>query len=241
MLDRVTVITFAGTEIHKIIQKQFVENWGSYFGNCISYDLDWLKNQEFFHNSQHLFKYEKYCGYFLWKPWIIFDTLLKTNTEYVLYCDSNLIFKDIAGFERIFYPMMDENNIFLIKHVPWINKDWTKRDTFVYMDADKPRFWNAHQIWSVCMAFGKRYVTAHILEDYLRFCRDERLVTDNPNTCGLPNLDGFREHRWEQSVMSILAEEYRIPTVSDIEMFQYVDKFYPKDLLEYKKKYGNVS
>jgi hypothetical protein len=42
--------------------------------------------------------------------------------------------------------------------------------------------------------------------------RDPRLLCDGPNTCGLPNFQGFREHRHDQSITTILAMKHRIET-----------------------------
>lgn len=48
------------------------------------------------------------------------------------------------------------------------------------------------------------------VEEWLRYCRDERILTDIPNESGYPNLTGFVDHRHDQSVLSLLAEKYHI-------------------------------
>ena len=42
--------------------------------------------------------------------------------------------------------------------------------------------------------------------------RDARILCDGPNVCGLPNLDGFRDHRHDQSILTILAIKHGIKT-----------------------------
>jgi hypothetical protein len=36
-------------------------------------------------------------------------------------------------------------------------------------------------------------------------CEDVRMVSDLPNTQGLPNLPSFSDHRHDQSLLTILA------------------------------------
>jgi hypothetical protein len=85
------------------------------------------------------------------------------------------------------------------------------------------------------MGFENNLENKYLLSEYLSYCRDERVLTELPNQCGLENLDGFREHRWEQSIMSLLVEKHKIPTYYwDYEMIHYVDKYYDEDLLKLK-------
>ena len=42
--------------------------------------------------------------------------------------------------------------------------------------------------------------------------RDPRILCDGPNTCGLPNFEGFRDHRHDQSITTILAMKHGIET-----------------------------
>ncbi len=37
--------------------------------------------------------------------------------------------------------------------------------------------------------------------------KDERLSTDSNNQCGLPNYEGFREHRHDQSIFILLTKK----------------------------------
>ncbi len=235
MLNDTVVITFSGTPIHRQLQLDFHKKFAGNFYRGIAYTYDWLLNEGYISDPRykHMFKYEKYCGYFMWKPIIISDAL-NLYDKNILYCDSNLIFKNFSGFEKIFNETMERDGIFLIKHKPHINKDWTKRDTFIYMDTDEERYWNAHQVWSVCMGFSNNNLCLDLLTDYLIYCSNPNLVTELPNVLGKDNLPGFREHRWEQSVMSILAEKYNVKGVWDTDLFQYIDKYYPPELNQYK-------
>ncbi len=236
MLNDTIVITFSGTPIHRGMQLDFHKRFAGHFYQGISYTYDWLENEGFVKDYWQMFKYEKYAGYFMWKPLIISATLNYKKNKNVLYCDSNLVFKDFAGFEKIYTETMKKESIFLIKHKPYLNKDWTKRDAFVLMDADNEKYWDAHQVWSVCMGFSQSWLSREFLTDYIFYCSNPQIVTELPNVCGREDFSGFREHRWEQSVVSILAEKYNIKGVWDTDLFPYIDKYYPHELNQYKEE-----
>ena len=74
-------------------------------------------------------------GYFLWKSFIINDAINKLN-------DGDLIFYSDVG--DMFHPELisfveetieDDPCLFMVGNS--INKDWTRRDCFVYMDCDE--------------------------------------------------------------------------------------------------------
>ncbi len=46
--------------------------------------------------------------------------------------------------------------------------------------------------------------TRHLVAEWLRYAGDARVVTDLPNQMGLPDLDGFIDHRFDQSILSNL-------------------------------------
>jgi len=209
-----------------------------YFHNHIKWTGDLLKETEFYKNNLDIFKYKKYFGYFLWKPYIILSTMINYEGENknILYCDSNLRFRSIGSFEYSFNQWLEKEKIFLVKHDHHYNYEWTKRDTFILMDADEEKYWNAQQRWSILLGTTISEFPYRFFYRYLNFCKDINIVTEEPNVCGLPNLEGFREHRWEQSVLSILAEKYNIDGPTDIEMLKYYDKIYSPELLEMKSK-----
>lgn len=236
MLENTTVITYH-SPTHVRFYEHFRDNYNHNFKSHISYTMDWVKSQPFYKENIKMFSYVKYFGYFLWKPFIIDDALNRAETDNILYCDSNIRFKNIPMFNEIYNDAINKSGYFFVKHKNFLNREWTKRDTFYYMGMDGDEFWNANQIWSVIMGFRKGYETDILINNYLQFCRDERIVTELPNTCGLSNLPGFREHRWEQSVMSILVKYFQIPVYYyDTEVIHYVDKYYDDDLLKLKEE-----
>ncbi len=58
-----------------------------------------------------------------------------------------------------------------------------------------------------------------LVAEWLESCRDRRVLTDEPNTCGLPNLPGFVDHRHDQSVLSLQAGR------RNLELFRHPSQF----------------
>jgi len=65
-------------------------------------------------------------------------------------------------------------------------------------------------------------------EECLRFAQDPRILTEAPNTCGLANYPDFFEHRFDQSILSLLARKYEIAVVPDIS--QWGNTFRPPEI-----------
>ena len=94
-----------------------------------------------------------------------------------------------------------------------LQRTWTKRDCFVLMQADAPEYWDALQLDASIQIYRAGVKARSFLLDLQDAMRDPRLLCDGPNTCGLPNLEGFREHRHDQSITTILAMKHGIETV----------------------------
>ena len=47
------------------------------------------------------------------------------------------------------------------------------------------------------------------LEKLLNYSTDKRIITDDPNTQGLPNYPGFKSNRHDQTVLSILYKKFK--------------------------------
>ena len=235
MLNNTCVITFSGSPVHRDYQKEFHRLYGHLFGKHIEYTYDWLKTTDFFYNNSQVFKYDKYAGYFLWKPYIINKTLRENPDMEVLYCDSNLRFTNWSSFENVYLTLMDLQGAFFVKHDNFVNRDWTKRDTFIMMRCDEEKYWNAHQVWTPLMGFSHTKNIQTLLNDYMTACRVPEVVTEIPNVYG-ENLPGFREHRWEQSVMSILVEKYGYNGIPDSQMMKWITKEYSPELIKMKEE-----
>ena len=54
----------------------------------------------------------------------------------------------------------------------------------------------------------KQNLLNFFLSEYLYYAQDKRIITDDPNELGVSNYEGFRDHRHDQSILSLLTKKY---------------------------------
>lgn len=185
---------------------------------CIPYKKAALKNTEFYRKNKKILEKERGAGYWLWKPYIIHKTLTEADEgDIVIYSDSGA--EIIAPLEPLIDLCKEKNGILLFqvhsqngKHT---NIKWTKRDCFILMDADEARYHNAEQVAGSPQVYIKNSRNIAFVEEWLNHCTDERILTDIPNNCGFENYQEFKDHRHDQSVISILAVKHGIEIFRD--------------------------
>jgi hypothetical protein len=125
----------------------------------------------------------------------------------LFWVDSNHIFIEDP---QIIIDFAIKNNIFCHDHygVKYLNKCWTCRDTFVNMGCDELRYWNSRHLQVNTIAFLKNKHSVNFIEEWKNNSLEKRIILGEGK---YPNLDGFKEHRHEQSIFSILVEKYKIP------------------------------
>lgn len=189
---------------------------------CISYNKSVLQKTEFYKKYKNILDQERGAGYWLWKPFIILEAL--RSAEYgdiVIYSDSGA--EVLAPLEPLTDLCQQKGGILLFNvHTPngkHTNIMWTKRDCFVLMDADEPRFHNAEQVAGSPQLYQKNPRSIAFLEEWLNYCTDERILTDIPNRCGYANYPKFKDHRHDQSVLSLLVLRHGMETFRDPSQF----------------------
>ncbi|PWT71925.1 MAG: hypothetical protein C5B59_16855 [Bacteroidetes bacterium] len=175
-----------------------------------SYDFNDIKSSNFYKENQSLLDQPRGLGYWLWKPYLVLEAFQKLNDgDVVIYSDSGIeIIDHVDPLVRI---CTVHAPIMLFGNSDLVNFTWTKRDCFILMNADNPEFWYSLQCDAAFVLFRKSDLAIRFLKDWLVFGSDQRIISDMPNTCGKKNLFGYIEHRWDQSILSILARQYNLP------------------------------
>ena len=185
----------------------------------IGYTQDNIKLTEFWKKNQYILSQPRGAGYWIWKPYIILETLGELEYgDIVMYSDAGL--EVIGNLNPLFEITLDNPNggkmLFKVPG-PHINRMWTKRDCFILTECDEKKYWDGILTNGAVSLWKKTDENIEYLKKYLRYLRDPRIVTDDPNMMGQLNLSGFKEHRHDQSVLSLLSlknnlELYRDPT-----------------------------
>ncbi|HEX4849988.1 MAG TPA: hypothetical protein VFV08_04230 [Puia sp.] len=175
-----------------------------------SYDFEEIKPTSFFSENRELLNQARGLGFWLWKPYLVLQAFNNlNNNDVVIYSDSGIEIIDKP--DPLVRICSEHAPVMLFGNSDLVNFTWTKRDCFVLMNADHREFWYSLQCDAAFALFRKTDLSIRFLQDWLTFGSDPRIISDIPNTCGKKNLFGFVEHRWDQSVLSILARQYNLP------------------------------
>jgi hypothetical protein len=201
MQKKIKILTFAqGPFIES--QKQLIEHIKPFNINSQKHlndnDLDLNFKKEF----SEILKFKKGYGFCIWKPFLILNELYQLNdNEILLYVDST------DRIESTFISLVAEhfnsylnNNFFLNRG--FINSHWTKRDTFVLMNCDSELFHNCVQLEAGVIGLTKTEDNLTIVKNWFNYCCNSDILIDKPNVCGKSNLPGYKEHRYDQSILT---------------------------------------
>jgi len=194
-------------------QQQKLNEFAKTLGlNCFPYTFDEIKSTDFYLSHSKILDREKGSGFCLWKPYIILETLKKIgNNEILFYIDSADTFTKDA-LKIIESEVPSKSMCFL--QGSYENQMYTKRDTFYYMGCDDNRYWSALQCEAGVLAVKNNNDTIDFVSEWFEYCKDERIITDDPNTCGLPDLPKYVDHRYDQSVLANLIIKHNKPHFS---------------------------
>ncbi len=213
----VYLISFATKEFYESQKK--LKSSALKFGvdKVVSYKREDIIKTAFYKDNKDILNQKRGAGFWLWKPYIILDILEKVNDgDIVIYADAGI--EVISDLNPLIELCIKKNDVLIFcdggEH---LNKEFTKRDCFIMMDCDSEEYWNSVQCLASFHIYIKNDSCVEFLNKWLFFCRNKHILTDVENICGKDNFSGFKDHRWDQSVLSLLSrktkkEIFRDPT-----------------------------
>jgi hypothetical protein len=167
--------------------------------------------------NTHILNLPRGSGYWIWKPYIILKKLLEIEEGDILcYNDSKYLWvKNIRQFEA---NVLSGKNIGVYKNKPnepaTIEKELTKFDALALMNIKHENNFrnnviNTNQVWAGFIILRKTFNPIRFVGEWLTYVQDQRIVTDSPSIFG-PENTCFRDHRHDQSVLSLLCKKWGI-------------------------------
>jgi hypothetical protein len=160
------------------------------------------------------------AGCWLWKPWLIRRYLAECATDDVLiYSDVGRPGTDYAPRrlpEWLIARTRAAEHGFTVgpllrQHGPLSR--WCKRDALILLGADRPEILAQPSCQATSSLWRPTRAAFGLLDAWLTAAQDPRILTDAPNTCGLPDHPGFVDHRHDQSILSILVHRDGLPVL----------------------------
>ena len=167
-----------------------------------------------FMNKHHTFitNNKRGFGYWIWKHNIILEEYKNLNdNDILIYSDSgNTIIKYnlqmieylntlINGSGMLFFPIHYKEGI------------WSKMDTIKHIFPDENddfinNILDTYQTMASLMMFRKCQNTTSYLEEVSSYSTNYHLINDDPSV--IPNIDGFKENRHDQTIFSLTKHKY---------------------------------
>lgn len=188
------------------------------FDSSIPYRIEDL-DPNFLQANSYTFSQPRGAGYWVWKPYLILKTMEKMGKDdWLMYTDSGMYF--VRNPWEWILPMEDKigDKGIVTFGCAGRARQFTKRDTFVLMGLDQPKYTDSteeDQRMASVFVCKKTPFSVEFVKEWLRYCSDPRILTDLPNTQGLPNYPEFRDHRHDQAIMSLLCIKHDTFLVKD--------------------------
>jgi len=173
-----------------------------------------LERTDFYRRHRPVLEAPRGAGYWLWKPYFIEHVLgLLREEDVLIYADCGVqVVADLA-------PLIDlcrsGDGVVLFACHGHQNSTWTKRDCFILTGCDDPSYHEAEQVCGGYLVLRRSKRAIEIVQRWLHCCQNPLILTDRPNACGKPNLPGFRDHRHDQAVLSLLAQQDQLQPFRD--------------------------
>ena len=84
------------------------------------------------------------------------------------------------------------------------------------MDCDTAKYTDTPSSCAGYLLFRKSKFATDFVDEWLYYTQDERIVTDMPNQMGKPNYPGFRLHKNDQSIFSLLVKKHGLEVYRNI-------------------------
>lgn len=201
----------------------------------ISYSKENI-DTEFLNKNSKIFAIKHGGGLWLWKPYVIYETLKKIEyDDYLMYLDSGAFY--IRKISTLIKCMEKNGDDILLSSSILPNEDWCKKYVFKKMDCIGAR--KIHQIEGGYILIKKTKKSLEFIKKWLDYSCDFEMISDvSPSELKYENKT-FREHRNDQAILTNLAFKYSIEPykgISDRSEYKYYVNYKDNEFYNYSKK-----
>jgi hypothetical protein len=156
--------------------------------------------------NKQILSSQRGCGYWLWKPYLIYRSMcLLADGHVLIYADAGVEF--VCSVDEII-GRMDQNSFLFTNTHP--NHHWTKRYTLDTIcpgwnhNRDKDTPWPQVQASVIFLKVCEE--TRRFVNEWLLWCQMPDIINDQPSPGG--EMAYFQDHRHDQSVLTLMAYKY---------------------------------
>lgn len=196
----------------KIQASQWRDQGEPVFASINVFDENYLQRNhtEFWNtHSNHMRANTRGYGYWVWKAYLTRHIMLNVpQGDIVFWMDVGCQF-NFTALERFqeYYTMTQQHGL-LCFDVGMPEYMWTKGDTAHHIVNNAPEHMQSGQLISGIVMWRNDDLNRQLVDDWasISVANGYQYVTDVPSVT--PDWQGFREHRHDQSVLSLLIKKY---------------------------------
>lgn len=184
-------------------------------------------NLEFYEKNKEIFSVKTGGGMWLWKPYIIYETLKNSpENSVILYLDA--AFK-IKKHLNQFFKLLDSNDIILAHDHDRKNGSFVKGDSFALLDCEDEACRNASHIMSGAILVKNTPYSREFIKKWLDAMQDIRILS-NEQYGIKENYPEYKWHHFDQSVLSLIYHKNpsKIKMIEFDELSEYFSLFHRK-------------
>ena len=186
--------------------------------HAIHYDADRLEEEGFWQAHPHIPRDAPRLGFGAWRPFVMRRMLEAVAPEdVVILHDAGSHAPDkMPAFPAGLRHLADlcaatpQGMIHGSALTATAQEDLTKQDCLILMEANVPGLRRAPFVSASMLAYRPGPSALAFLDEWQEACADVRLVSDQPDRHGAPNL-AMRRHAQEEAIASILVHRHAIP------------------------------
>lgn len=244
--ENIVFITFSDGIKYKYDRIIEEAKTSKFFKECIPYTLKDLDQSFIDKHSKFIENNPRGYGYWIWKPYIILQTMEKLEyNDILIYSDSGSIINN-NGFKRIkFYYELLKSYDMICFEIKYDEIEWNKKDTIDYIlnifGNSNYNILNTKQINSSTILLKNNKKTFNFIKLWYNIVSNYHLVDDTISKSS--NFKEFKEHRHDQSIFSLLTKLYdmKIYVCKDNyednnRNYEFLENGEPRPFLPYRKK-----
>lgn len=192
-----------------------------FFKECKSYGPQDFNDEFISKHRDFINKNNRGYGYWIWKPYFILRNLADLkNGDYLIYLDSGTSVQSNPKRVKQYYQMLQNNDAILFR-IHHDEKIWCKMDTVDYIskllkkeDGIKDVFErDPKQRTAGIIMLKKTPTTIDIIQKWYETAIQYKYIDDSKSI--YDNDPSFKEHRHDQSILSVLSKFYPSVHVTD--------------------------
>jgi len=165
-------------------------------------------DKDFKEKNKDILSIKRGNGLWLWKPYFINKTIIEKmeDGDYLIYTDAAVMFMNSSQL-LIDFLKLNNADMWMFR-LTYKESKYSKRDAFILIGVDMPFYSETNQYQAGIQIYRKNAYTIRFVQEWLFYCKDKRIVSDNNNTLGKNNYPGFIENRHDQTALSLLIKKY---------------------------------